>query len=142
MLFSGKPADSGYTLLELTIVFFVIALLAGVAVISFYFYTTRAYNIIAKYDLKNFIQAEETYRAAKSFYLGESGDFIESGESSVGSLLQPGFKFTPSDGVRIEIVSGNGAANPSLLKIESSHRKGNVIYAYDMASKTTAERNK
>ena len=59
----NRPSESGFTLNEMIKVVAIIAVLAGIAVFSFHYYTLRAYNIIAKHDLQHFVQAQKDYNA-------------------------------------------------------------------------------
>jgi Tfp pilus assembly protein PilE len=118
----------------------IIAVLGGIAIFSFHYFTLRACNIIAKHDLQHFIQAQNDYYAIHSVYLGTSGDFIE--ENLTDRFYPGNFNFTPTSGIKIEIVAGNGSNPNSPLKIESSHRRGNIIYMYDFASGKITERKR
>jgi prepilin-type N-terminal cleavage/methylation domain-containing protein len=135
-----QPHNGGFTLTELIYAMAVIVILAGITIISFYLLTRQAYNIMAKHDLEHFIQAENTYYAAHKAYLGDTGDFIE------GYITAPfdhaDFKFTPADGVRIDIISGNGSLRKSPPQIKASHRQGNIIYMYDFTTGKITERIK
>ncbi len=136
----NRSSESGFTLNEMIRVVAIIAVLAGIAVFSFHYYTLKAYNIIAKHDLQYFVQAQKDYYATHSVYLGTAGDFIE--ENLTDPFYLGNFSFTPTNGIKIEIVAGNGSTPKSPLRIESSHRRGNIIYMYDFSSGKITERTK
>jgi prepilin-type N-terminal cleavage/methylation domain-containing protein len=136
----NSSIESGFTLNEMIKVVAIIAVLAFIAVFSFHYFMIKSYNIIAKHDLHHFIQAQKDYYAAHSIYLGSSGDFIE---GNLTDTFYPGkFSFSPTDGIKIEIVAGNGSTPKSPLIIESSHRRGEIIYTYDFSSGEITERKK
>jgi prepilin-type N-terminal cleavage/methylation domain-containing protein len=136
----NRSSESGFTLNEMIKVIAIIAILAFIAVFSFHYCTIRAYNIIAKHDLHHFIQAQKDYYAAHSIYLGTAGDFIE--ENLTDPFYPGNFSFSPTSGIKIEIVDGNGSKPNSPLIIESSHRRGNIIYMYDFSSGKITERTR
>ncbi len=136
----NRSSESSFTLNEMIRVVAIIAILAGIALFSFHYYTVRAYNIIAKHDLLHFVQAQKDYYAAHSVYLGTTGDFIE---ENLTDPFYPGkFRFSPTKGIRIEIVAGNSSTPKSPLRIESSHRRGNIIFIYDFSNGKITERTR
>jgi prepilin-type N-terminal cleavage/methylation domain-containing protein len=136
----NSSTESGFTLNEMIKVVAIITVLAFIAVFSFRFFMIKSYNIIAKHDLQHFIQAQQDYFAAHAVYLGATGDFIE--DNLTGTFYPGKFSFSPTDGIKIEIVAGNGSAPKSPLRIESSHRRGNIIYTYDFSGGKITERKR
>jgi prepilin-type N-terminal cleavage/methylation domain-containing protein len=137
---NAQRHDAGFTLTELLCVITAIVIFAGAAIFSFYVLTKQAYNIMAKYELDNFVQAEKAYFAAHNEYLGTTGDFIE--DYITDLFDRPDFKFTPATGVRIDIISGNESVKKSPLQIKAIHRNGNTIYIYDFSTGKITERTK
>ena len=132
----------GFTLIELVVVAIILSILAAIAVGVFQIYTKKAYKITILHDLKEFTKAEETYNMDYNRYLGAAGDFIEGGAPPTGTLNVPEFKFKPSEGVRIEIISGDGA-NPNdpgaPFKVQASHKKSKAKCIYDFSTSQTIE---
>jgi type II secretory pathway pseudopilin PulG len=131
------------TLIELLIVICVIGLLAAIAVISLYRYTSKAYDVTIKYDLNQFVKAEAGYFAENGKYLGITGDFVVGGAAG-GGLDSPELNFTPSEGVKIEIISGDGAQPmaPPFFKAESSHENSSVTFIYDFSTDVMSRKEK
>ena len=132
----------GFTLIELMVVTIILSILAAIAIGVFNVYTKKAYKITILHDLKEFTKAEENYNIDYNRYLGTAGDFIEGGTPPTGTLNVPEFKFKPSDGVRIEIISGDGANpnNPGApFKVQASHNKLKSKCIYDFSTSQTTE---
>ncbi|MCX5846388.1 MAG: type II secretion system protein [Deltaproteobacteria bacterium] len=130
----------GFTFIELLVVIIVLGIIASIAVGTFQFYTKKAYNITIMHDLNSFVKAQYNYNIDYQRYLGATGDFIEAGNPPTGTLSIPEFKFKPSEGVRIEIISGDGA-NPndpgSPFKAQASHKKSKAKCIYDFSTSQT-----
>ena len=126
--------EEAFTLIELLIVILVIGILAAIAILSLYKYTSRAYDVTIRYDLNQFVKAEAGYFAENGKYFGTAGDFIVGGASG-GGLDSAELGFAPSEGVKIEIISGDGAnpLNPPVFKAESSHENSSVTFIYDFS---------
>ena len=131
------------TLIELLIVILLIGLLVAIAVLSLYRYTSRAYDVTIRYDLNQFVKAEVGYFGENDEYLGTAGDFIVGGASGSG-LDSAVLGFTPSEGVKIEIISGDGAhpRTPPVFKAESSHENSSVTFIYDFSTDVMTRKEK
>lgn len=131
------------TLIELLIVILVIGLLIAIAVLSFYRYTSKAYDVTIRYDLNQFVKAEAGYFAENGRYLGTTGDFIVGGGSGNG-LDSAVLGFTPSKGVKVEIISGDGAdpLTSPVFKAESSHENSTVTFIYDFSTDVMTRKEK
>ncbi|MCX5852010.1 MAG: hypothetical protein NT072_08130 [Deltaproteobacteria bacterium] len=103
----------------------------------------ESYNVTAQYDLRNFITAEETYFAYHQYYLGTKGDFIER-NNPASTLILPGATFIESEGVRIEVISGDGRnfKGPPEFIVEAVHTHSEKVYLYNFARMSSAERVK
>ncbi|HYA13635.1 MAG TPA: hypothetical protein VEF33_04770 [Syntrophales bacterium] len=136
--------SDGLTLIELVTVIILFVIIVFVAIGAFQIYAKKAYKIIISHDLREFIRAQEDYSISNNRYLGATGDFIEGGHPPIGTLSVPEFKFEPSDGVRIEIISGDGAHpnNPdSPFKAEARHKKTKAKYIFDFSTHQTIEKD-
>lgn len=134
--------NKAFTLIELLMVIIILVILAAIAVGVANVHLKKAYRITAMHDLKGFVEAQENYYSANNHYFGSAGDFIEGGNPPVGPLYKPEFPFRPSDGVRIEIISGDGQQSPRSpgFKVESRHKKITTTYVYDFSTGQTTER--
>jgi len=139
-LFSNSEA---LTLIELLVVICVIGLLTAIALLALYRYTSRAYDVTIQYDLNQFVKAEVGYFAENGSYLGVTGDSIVGGAAG-GGLDSPELAFTPSEGVKVEIISGDGAhpCTPPFFKAESSHENSNVTFIYDFSTDVMTRKEK
>jgi len=134
----------GFTLIELMIVIAILGILVVVGILSVRSYTAKAYNITAKHDLQNFAKAQEVYRADKGRYLGAQGDYMEGGNTPSGTLNRDEIKFTPSSGIRIDIIAGDGANpdGPPAFRVEATHSVASRIYGYNFSTQEYTERGK
>ena len=130
----------GFTFIELLVVIIVLGIIASIAVGAFQVYTNKAYKITIMHDLNSFVKAQYNYNIDYLRYLGATGDFIEAGNPPTGTLSIPAFYFIPSEGVKIEIISGDGA-NPndpgSPFKAQASHKKSKAKCIYDFSTSQT-----
>ena len=103
----------------------------------------ESFNVTAQYDLRNFITAEETYFAYNQHYLGTKGDFIER-DNPASTLILPEATFIASEGVRIEVISGDGRnfLGPPEFIVEAAHTHSEKVYLYNFARMSSAERVK
>jgi prepilin-type N-terminal cleavage/methylation domain-containing protein len=129
----------GFTLIELMVVCLIIAILAGIAIGSFQVVKENAYKVTLRHDLQTFVKAQETYSFDHGRYLGAAGDFIV-GQPPTGPLAVPDFIFVPTEGVRVEIVSGDGQTGEPSLRVAARHRLMKTYYEYDFSTRTTTER--
>ncbi|HOF05674.1 MAG TPA: type II secretion system protein [Syntrophales bacterium] len=133
----------GFTLVELLIVIAILGILIVMGFLGVRAYTAKAYNITVKHDLQNFVKAQEIYLAENRRYLGNQGDFMEGG-SSAGTLSPDELKYSPSAGVRIDIVSGDGATpdGPPPFRAEATHGQASLVYGYNFSTHEYTERGK
>ncbi len=141
-ILSSPAGRKGFTFVELLMVCIIISILAGIGIGAFHVVMAKAYKVTLKHDLQNFVKAQEAYTAEYGRYLGAAGDFIQWGHPPSGTLAVPGFTFTPSEGVRVEITSGDGQTSmgPPVFKAAARHVRSNVYFEYDFSSRITTER--
>jgi hypothetical protein len=103
---------------------------------------SKAYEVTIQHDLRKFVEMEEIYFTWHRHYIGKAGDYIQGGDQPSGTLVIPDAHFVPSDGVRIEIISGNGQSpsGPHCLTARASHVKSDITYEYDFATGQKIER--
>lgn len=139
--FPGNGNNSRIFPLCCAILAVLVLLLLVIGVVYFLHYTgVTAHTISAKYDLRNFVAVQEQYFAYNQRYLGSEGDFIEEGNPS-STLKFPLSGFTPSQGVVIKIVSGDGAdfrGSPP-FRAAAYHKEANTIFVYDFSSMKLTE---
>jgi prepilin-type N-terminal cleavage/methylation domain-containing protein len=141
-MLSRRAGREGFTLIELMISAIIIAILAGIGIGLFRFVKESAYKVTMQHDLKNFAKAQTAYAADHGRYLGAAGDFIDYGPPLSGTLAVPNFPFAPSEGVRIQIISGDGQdykGTPPFIAT-AKHKQTKVYYVYDFATGRTTER--
>jgi len=133
-----------FTLIEVLFVVIILAALAAVGFIGMRYYLTRAYDITVHQDLVSFAKAEEIYRAERGRYLGTEGDYMEGGEGEKGTLKREDLRYAPSAGVRITIVSGDGAspAGPPPFRAEATHPSASKVFVYDFSTGEMTKREK
>jgi prepilin-type N-terminal cleavage/methylation domain-containing protein len=139
----SRPAGKrGFTFIEVLMVCMIISILAGIAIGAFHVIMAKAYKVTMKHDLQAFVKAQEAYTTEYGRYLGAAGDFIQWGRPPSGSLAVPGFPFTPSEGVRVEITSGDGQTymGPPPFNAAVRHVRSNVHFEYDFSAGLTTER--
>jgi len=141
-MLSRRAGREGFTLVELLMVCMVIAILAGIAIGSFLVVKENAYKVTLRHDLQNFVKAQEAYTTDHGRYLGAAGDFIKWGRPSLGTLAVPDFNFHPSEGVRVEIISGDGQdyGNTPPFVVTAKHALSKIYYEYDFSTRITTER--
>jgi prepilin-type N-terminal cleavage/methylation domain-containing protein len=132
----------GFTLVELMVVVAIIGILAGIAVSGFQFVMARAYKVTLQHDLQNFVKVQEIYMTDRGRYLGAAGDFILWGNTPTGPLVVADFPFCPSEGVRVEITSGDGqeARGTPSFKAAARHPRSSTYFEYDFSTRMTSER--
>ena len=141
-MLSRRARRGGFTLIELMISAIIIAILAGIGIGLFHFVKESAYKVTMQHDLKNFAKAQAAYAADHGRYLGAAGDFIDCGPPLSGTLAVPNFPFVPSEGVRVQIISGDGQdykGTPPFI-VTAKHKQSKVYYEYDFAAGKTTER--
>jgi prepilin-type N-terminal cleavage/methylation domain-containing protein len=133
--------NNAFTLIELMMVIAIIAILAGFAVGGIRFYVKKAYNVTLQHDLKNFAAAQDNFFTDNNRYLGSTGDFIQGGDTPTGTIVFPEVNFRPSNGVKIEIISGDGATpqGPPAFTARATHEKASKRYAYNFATDEMTE---
>ena len=141
---SGLVTKKYFTLIELIIVIVIVGVLSMIAIRAFQGIISTAYKVTIEHDLRQFVEMEEIYFTWHRHYFGKAGDYIQGGTHPSGTLVIPDAHFVPSDGVRVEIISGNGQspAGPHYLTARVSHVKLDVTYEYDFATRQTIERQK
>jgi|APCry1669189204_1035204.scaffolds.fasta_scaffold12806_3 hypothetical protein len=131
------------TVIELLRGILIMMILVTLALLGMSYYITKSYNVIIKHDLMYFAKAEQIYYADNNEYIGAVGDYVLGGNPPSGTLIRSNFLFSPSNGVRIEIISGDGK-HPltSVFKAESNHNIADVKYEYDFSSAQIIEKEK
>lgn len=130
----------GFTLVELMVVCLIISILVAIAIGSFQVVKQNAYKVTLRHDLQNFVKAQEAYSAGHGRYLGAAGDYIAAGKPPTGPLAVAGFIFAPSEGVRVEILSGGGQDDSVPLRAAVRHLHASSYYEYDFATQKTTEK--
>ncbi|MGA3206194.1 MAG: hypothetical protein ABSE05_00005 [Syntrophales bacterium] len=134
---------SELTVIELLKGILFMIILVILAELGMSYYITKSFNVMIKHDLMYFAKAEQIYYAENNEYLGAVGDYVLGGNPPSGTLIRSNFLFSPSNGVRIEIISGNGKQPlTSVFKAESSHDIADVKYEYDFSSAQVIEKEK
>jgi type II secretory pathway pseudopilin PulG len=133
---------SGFPVVELLVSIIILSIMVGVAIGAFQVFIGKACKITMQHDLRDFIKAQESYMVDHGHYLGVSGDFIQYGQPSSETLSANALPFTPSEGIRIEIISGNGLrfSGPPDFKAIVSHVHSNLAYEYNFTLRKTTER--
>jgi prepilin-type N-terminal cleavage/methylation domain-containing protein len=141
-MLSRHSGREGFTFIEVLMVCAIIGILAGIAIGSYQFIKEKAYKVTALHDLQAFAKAQEAYTTDHGRYLGAAGDFIQWGRPPSGTLAVPDFSFVPSDGVRVEITSGDGQdyTGTPPFRATSKHAQSKYYYEYDFAVGKTTER--
>lgn len=139
---SWPTRKNGFSLFELLVSIIILAIMVGVAVGAFQVFIAKAWKITMQHDLRDFIKAQEHYMIDHGHYLGAAGDFIQYDQPSSGALSANALPFTPSEDVRIEIISGNGLkfSGPPDFKVMVRHVHSNLAYEYNFSLRQTTER--
>ena len=133
-----KKSSPGYAHYFLTPIVIAIVVVLGVSALRYY--RNLAYGTAAKHALTEFVSAEQRYRLENGRFAGTEGSFIEGGDKPV-STFPPSFEFAATEGVRILIISGDGAhpeQDPS-FKAKATHERARRQYVYDFAKHTMEE---
>ncbi len=141
-VFPIRRGDSrAFTLIELLIVIAILGILMAVGLTGVQFYKSKAYEITLRHDVESFAKAQEVYRAENNVYLGAAGDFLEGGPPRSGSLDAAALAFSPSAGVRIEIVSGDGRHpdDGDPIRVRFSHPQVKKRFVYNFFTQRTTE---
>ena len=133
---SYLEGKEGFTIKQLTGSIFLLVLIVAIAIAGFKMAVARADRITLQHDLENFVKAQDIFRADYKCYLGNAGDFINHGNPPTGKLAVPDLLFSPSEGVRVVIISGDGKnyIGPPAFKAMVKHKRSNYTYEYDFSS--------
>ena len=93
---AGMSRRQGFTLIELLIVVVIIGILAAIAIPKFNNSKGKAIAASMKSDLRNLASSEEGYWVEFRTYYG-------------GAIPNPAFKFSPTQGVTVVMVSATDA---------------------------------
>jgi type II secretory pathway pseudopilin PulG len=141
---SAVKEDVGFTILNLMTSLAIMVIVLIIAIVGFTIFVAKANKIIMQHDVLNFVKMQEIYFIEKNFYHGTTGDYIKYGPPPSGPLATPDFPFVPSNGIKIEITSGDGHQyqGPPAFKAVVSHNSSKITYEYDFSTKQTTERKK
>ena len=109
------------------IVIVIVGVLSMFAIRAFQGIISTAYKVTIRHDLQKFVEMEEIYFTWHRHYFGTAGDYIQGGAHPSGTLVIPDGQFVPSEGVRIEITSGNGQAMDCIMSAHPSSKPESVI---------------
>ena len=139
---SYPEGKEGFTITQLTGSILLLVLIVAIAIVGFKIVVARADRITLQHDLENFVKAQDIFRADNKHYLGEAGDFIGYGNHPTGKLAVPDFLFSPSEGVKVVITSGDGNnyIGPHAFKVMVKHSRSSYTYEYDFSTRTITER--
>ena len=102
---------AGFTLIELTIVVVIIAILAAVGIPKFMYTKSKGYSAAARSDLRNLVTAEESYFSVHGVY---SADLNLLGARSSNGVV---IAFGTTDGSGWSAKAVHPAANPLVCAI-------------------------
>ena len=108
-----RKRDGGFTLIEVTIVVAIIAILAAIAIPQLSVHRTKAYNKAAVSDLKNAAIAQEAYYVDNLQYT-----------NSITNLTNTPYNLGISQGVHIGVSS----ADNQTYHMTAYHSAGNITY--------------
>jgi len=139
---SYPEGKKGFTIAQLTVSLFLMVLIVAIAAVGFKIFVDKAYRITLQHDLENFVKAQDIFMMEHKHYLGEEGDFIGYGTPPAGKLAVPDLLFSPSEGVMVEITSGDGKnyIGPPAFKAIAKHKRSSYTYEYDFSNRTITER--
>ncbi len=135
----GKPHDGG-GYLHLVLAFVAVVVVVTLSVVAVRHYRKLAYRLAAEHALNDFVAAQQRYFLENGRYAGSQGDFVEGGNPPT-SAFPHDFEVTPSEGVRIVIISGNGAqpTQAPSFKAKATHDRSATEFVYDFATRTMEE---
>ena len=139
---SYPEGKEGFTITQLTTSILLLVVIVVIAIGGFKIFVAKAHRITLQHDLENFVKAQNIFKADYKHYLGEAGDFIDYGKPPTGKLAVPDLLFSPSEGVMIVIISGNGKnyMGPPAFRAMARHKQSDYTYEYDFSTGTIMER--
>lgn len=96
---------AGFTLIELLIVAAILAILAAIALPSYWNYVARAHRAAARVQLLQAAQYMQRFHAANDRY-----DADRTGAQTVWAVMPPGLQRSPPDGTPLYALATTGAA--------------------------------
>jgi len=121
---SNRNANNGFTLIELMIVIAIIGILAAIAIPNFLAYRTKAQDMAAVNEGKNFYNTAMAY-FANDTYTG----------TSLGTAGAPSHTYDPNITIGGSSISENGGVISTNLTF--SHSKSSVVFTLTTGGKLT-----
>ena len=113
MLIKFNDKDKrGFTFVELLVVIAIIQVLVSIAIPNFTFYRKRAFNCVAKFNLRNAATAQEAYYADHDIYCNE-----------LSGLTHSPYSLYISEGVTMSLEGSESG-----YTIIAYHHSGNKTY--------------